>query len=131
MRAVRTVPTVGTVSAAARWRGLRRFLTLVIVGTVATPGTVSAQTPTTPTIKPGMTEAQVRTEWGAPLTVRSAGRMSYMYYTNDCLKRCGTYDIVFLEGGQVVDAIVRDGRRRYDGISSSPADRKPEPTTGQ
>ncbi len=83
-----------------------------------------------PTIKPGMTEAQVRTEWGAPLTVRSAGRMSYMYYTNDCLKRCGTYDIVFLEGGQVVDAIVRDGRRRYDGISSSPAERKPEPTTG-
>lgn len=108
---------------------VRRFGTAATLATVVTAGTLSAQA--LPTIKPGMTEAQVRTEWGAPLTVRSAGRMSYMYYTNDCLKRCGTYDIVFLEGGQVVDAIVRDGRRRYDGISSSPADRKPEPTTGQ
>ena len=42
----------------------------------------------------------------------------------------GTYDIVFLERGQVIDAIVRDSRRRYDGISSSPADRKPEQTVG-
>jgi hypothetical protein len=104
--------------------------TVATVVTLGTAGPVSAQTPTLPTIKPGMTEAQVRTEWGQPFTVRSTGRMSYMYYNNDCLKRCGTYDIVFLEGGQVVDAIVRDGRRRYDGISSSPVDRKPEPTTG-
>ncbi len=80
------------------------------------------------TIKPGMTEAEVRTAWGTPLTVRNRGEHSFLYYANDCLKRCGTYDIVFLEGGQVIDAIVRDKGRRYDGIASSPADRKPRPT---
>jgi hypothetical protein len=79
-------------------------------------------------IRPGMSEAEVRSAWGDPLTVRKSGVMSYLYYRNDCLKRCGTYDIVFLEHGQVVDAVVRDRNRRYDGIASSPADRKPEPT---
>ena len=80
------------------------------------------------TIKPGMTEAEVRSVWGDPLTVRAIGAHSFLYYKNDCLKRCGTYDIVFLEGGQVIDAIVRDTSRRYDGIASSPTDRKPTPT---
>jgi hypothetical protein len=81
------------------------------------------------TIRPGMTEAEVRAAWGEPLTRRAAGAMSYLYYRNDCLRRCGTYDIVFLEAGQVIDAIVRDRRRKYDGISSSPPDRTPAPTT--
>ena len=129
MRTVGTVPTVRTVSRAFVRRLVRRAFSLITVATVVTADTLSAQA--LPTIKPGMTEAQVRREWGEPLTMRSAGRMSYLYYRNDCLQRCGTYDIVFLEGGQVVDAIVRDGRRRYDGISSSPADRKPEPTMGE
>ena len=31
---------------------------------------------------------------------------------------------------KVIDAIVRDSRRRYDGISSSPAERVPERTVG-
>ena len=79
-------------------------------------------------IKPGMTDAEVRTAWGEPFTLRKSGVHSYLYYRNDCLKRCGTYDIVFLEGGQVIDAIVRDRGRRYDGIASSPVDRKPTPT---
>ena len=77
------------------------------------------------TIRPGMTEAEVRTAWGEPFTVRQAGVMSYLYYRNDCLQRCGTYDVVFLERGQVIDAVVRDSHRRYDGIASSPVDRKP------
>ena len=51
-----------------------------------------------------------------------------MFYTNGCLKTCGTYDVVILEKDQVVDAIVRAKGRRYDGVSSSPADRKPGPT---
>ncbi len=91
-------------------------------------GPAVAQAPAVVSIKPGMTEAQVRGAWGTPLTRRSHGIMSYLYYRNDCLRRCGTYDIVFLEHGQVIDAIVRDSRRRYDGISSSPADRAPEQT---
>lgn len=83
------------------------------------------------TIKPGMTEAQVRESWGEPLTTRKAGIMSYMYYRSACLKICGTNDVVFLENGQVIDAVVRDKSRKYDGIASSPADRKPEPTVPQ
>ena len=79
-------------------------------------------------IKPGQSEADVRTAWGEPLTVRKAGEYSYMFYTNGCLKTCGTYDVVILEKDQVVDAIVRAKGRRYDGVSSSPADRKPGPT---
>jgi hypothetical protein len=75
-----------------------------------------------------MTEAEVRQQWGEPLTVRKAGIMSYMYYRSSCLKACGTNDVVFLENGQVIDAVVRDKGRKYDGIASSPADRKPEPT---
>jgi SmpA / OmlA family len=79
-------------------------------------------------IKPGMSEAQVREAWGAPLTSRKAGVMTYLYYKNDCLRTCGTYDVVFLENDQVIDAVVRDKGRTYDGIASSPRDRKPEPT---
>lgn len=89
---------------------------------------VGAQAQDVKTIKPGMTEAQVREQWGEPLTVRKIGIMSYMYYRSNCLKTCGTNDVVFLEQGQVIDAVVRDKSRKYDGIASSPADRKPEPT---
>ncbi|MBK7348528.1 MAG: outer membrane protein assembly factor BamE [Gemmatimonadetes bacterium] len=98
--------------------------------TLLAAGPATAQAPAVVSIKPGMTEAQVREAWGTPLTRRSHGIMSYLYYRNDCLQRCGTYDIVFLEQGQVIDAIVRDSRRRYDGISSSPAERVPERTVG-
>lgn len=77
------------------------------------------------TIKPGMTEAEVKAAWGEPMTARKSGDMTYLYYRNDCLKTCGTYDVVFLEKGQVVDAVVRDSHRAYDGIASSPKDRKP------
>jgi outer membrane protein assembly factor BamE (lipoprotein component of BamABCDE complex) len=79
-------------------------------------------------IKPGMTEAEVRASWGEPMTARKAGNMTYLYYKNDCLRTCGTYDVVFLENGQVIDAVVRDSHRAYDGIASSPRDRKPEAT---
>lgn len=80
------------------------------------------------TIKPGMTEAEVRAAWGEPLTARKSGNMTYLYYKNDCLRSCGTYDVVFLENGQVVDAVVRDSHRAYDGIASSPKDRVPKAT---
>ena len=107
-------------------RHLTRVLALALLLVVAVGASAWAQEPKT--IKPGMTEADVRAAWGEPLTARSAGNMKYLYYRNDCLRRCGTYDVVFLEGGQVVDAIVRDKGRRYDGVSSSPEDRKPQPT---
>ncbi|HWA58922.1 MAG TPA: hypothetical protein VG692_16810 [Gemmatimonadales bacterium] len=108
---------------------MRRTVGLVAVAmalTVVLSSTAQAQD--MKTIKPGMTQAEVVAAWGDYLTARKAGNMLYMYYKNDCMKRCGTYDVVFLENGQVVDAVVRDSHRAYDGVASSPKDRKPEPT---
>jgi len=90
---------------------------------LSAPTALSAQS-----IKPGQSEADVRAAWGEPLTVRKMGDYSYMFYTNGCLKTCGTYDVVILEKDQVIDAIVRAQGRSYEGVSSSPPDRKPGPT---
>jgi len=99
-------------------------LALIVLSTLPLAGTVAAQDQKT--IKPGMTEAEVRGAWGDPLAVRKIADRTYLYYRNDCLRTCGTHDIVFLEGGQVVNAIVRDKGRRYDGVSSSPVEKPPE-----
>ena len=80
------------------------------------------------TIRPGMTEAEVRATWGAPVTSRKVGDYAYLFYENGCLRACGTYDLVVLQGGQVVDAIARGKNHIYDGVSSSPADRAPHYT---
>jgi hypothetical protein len=80
------------------------------------------------TIKPGQSEADVKAAWGNPITERKSGIYTYMFYENGCLKTCGTYDVVILENDQVVDAIVRAENHKYDGVSSSPSDRKPGPT---
>ena len=76
-------------------------------------------------IRPGMSEADVIAAWGEPLARRTRGAFTYLHFPTDCLKACGTYDLVILEGGQVVDAIARSKNHRYDGVSSSPADRAP------
>lgn len=102
-----------------------KALALLILCMPLLAGAVTAQEP--PTIKPGMTEADVRAAWGEPLAVRKIDDRTYLYYRNDCLRTCGMHDIVFLEGGQVVNAIVRDKGRRYDGVSSSPAEKPPAP----
>ncbi len=86
-----------------------------------------AWTPTdTGTVRPGMTRDQVIAVWGAPLTERTMGTWTYMYYRNGCEVSCGTHDIVFLENGQVVNAIVRGQGHTYAGMSSSPPGRTPE-----
>jgi hypothetical protein len=94
----------------------------VLACLAATPG--AAQEPVT--IKPGMSEAEVVAAWGEPLARRTRGPFTYLHFQTDCLKECGTYDIVILEGGQVVDAIARSKNHRYDGVSSSPTNRAPE-----
>jgi hypothetical protein len=80
------------------------------------------------TIRPGMSEAEVRAAWGDPITSRKTGDYAYLFYQNGCLRACGTYDVVILQGGQVVDAIARGKEHQYDGVSSSPADRAPHYT---
>jgi hypothetical protein len=73
------------------------------------------------TIAPGMSRAQVVAALGAPTTARTVGDHSYLFYHNDCGRRCGMNDLVILRRDSVVDAIFRDPSRRYAGTSSSPA----------
>jgi hypothetical protein len=91
-------------------------------------GAPAARAQDVKTIRPGMTEAEVRSSWGDPVTNRKAGDFAYLFYQNGCLRTCGTYDVVILQGGQVIDAIARAKDHAYDGVSSSPADRKPHYT---
>ena len=67
------------------------------------------------TISQGMTTAQVRSVLGEPVTVRSAGDWSYLYYLNGCAVRCGSDDVVFVQNDRVVAAVFRTGRRRFAG----------------
>jgi hypothetical protein len=91
-------------------------------------------TPTdTGTVNPGMTRDQVVAVWGAPVTERTMGAWTYLYYRNGCEASCGTFDVVFLDNGQVVNAIVRGRGHTYSGTSSSPAGVTPKatlPTSG-
>jgi outer membrane protein assembly factor BamE (lipoprotein component of BamABCDE complex) len=82
-------------------------------------------------LKPGMTEADVRTLWGDPVAVRRMNDWTYLFFRNGRERRVGTYDVVFLQGGQVVDAIVRGAEHSYLGQSSSPEGRSPEYTPPQ
>jgi hypothetical protein len=72
------------------------------------------------TIDPGMTETQVVTKLGRPLSTRSFQSFTYLFYRNGCEKRCGMQDIVTLDSGKVIDAVFRSPSRRYSGTSSSP-----------
>ena len=79
----------------------------------------------TGTVNPGMSERDVYLIWGAPIAVRRAGEYTYLYFRNGCEYTCGTMDLVTLQNGQVVDAIVRWDGHRYSGESSSPPGRVP------
>ena len=84
----------------------------------------------TGTVAPGMAERDVYTLWGPPMEVRRAAEWTYLYYPNGCERTCGTADVVILQNGQVVDAIVRWPGHGYSGQSSSPPGRKGVPTRG-
>ena len=80
----------------------------------------------TGTVRPGMTSDEVVATWGPTVTDRAVGNWTFLYFRNGCEQACGTFDVVMLEGGQVVDAIVRGSGHTYAGVSSSPADRVAE-----
>jgi hypothetical protein len=82
----------------------------------------------TGTVNPGMSRMDVVAVWGPPATERSAGDYTYLYYRNGCEVTCGTFDVVFLQNDQVVDAIVRGRGHTYSGMSSSPPNRAAEAT---
>ena len=86
-------------------------------------------TPThTGTVTPGMTREEVVGVWGDPVAERSSSSSTFLFYRNGCEVTCGMLDVVFLEGGQVVDAVVRGRGHVYGGTSSSPPDRAARPT---
>ncbi|MDH3496892.1 MAG: hypothetical protein OER21_09025 [Gemmatimonadota bacterium] len=93
---------------------------------------LAAEEPWTPTqtgtVNPGMSRDEVITVWGPPVAERTAGDFAYLYFRNGCELACGTFDVVFLQNGQVVDAIVRGPGHTYSGQSSSPPGRPAVPT---
>jgi outer membrane protein assembly factor BamE (lipoprotein component of BamABCDE complex) len=91
----------------------------------AAAAAVPAQ-PTGGPVRPGMTEAEVRAAWGDPVAVRRMNDWTYLFFRNGRERAVGTYDVVFLQGGQVMDAIVRGPDHAYAGTSSSPEGRTPE-----
>jgi hypothetical protein len=89
---------------------------------VGLPAMDEPWTPTyTGTVNPGMTREQVIETWGPPVTERVLGAWTYLYFRNGCEASCGTFDVVFLENGQVVNAITRGQGHTYGGTSTSPA----------
>ena len=89
-----------------------------------------AEEPWTPaqtgTVDPGMTADDVIAVWGEPVREMIANNRSYLYYRNGCEISCGMFDVVLLEGNQVIDAIVRGPGHVYSGVSSSPPERMAE-----
>jgi hypothetical protein len=84
----------------------------------------------TGTVAPGMSEREVYEIWAAPAAVRRVGVYTYLFFQNGCEYTCGTMDVVTLQNGRVVDAIVRWDGHRYSGESSSPPGRVPVANTG-
>ena len=84
----------------------------------------------TGTIAPGMTEREVYALWGAPAAVRRVAEYTYLFFQNGCEYTCGTMDVVTLQNGAVVDAIVRWDGHGYAGESSSPPGKMPVANTG-
>ena len=103
---------------------LRRCL-LLCTGVFALAAAPAAAQDSTTAIRPGMSEADVRTRWGEPLAVRRVNDWTYMFYPND-ERQYGYDDVVMLQGGQVMDAVLRAPEHVYLGRSSSPPDRLPE-----
>lgn len=87
-------------------------------------GPLAAQD-TTRTVRPGMSEADVRARWGEPIAVRRLNDWTYLFFRNGEERRVGFYDVVLLQNGQVMDAVVRSPEHVYTGQSSSPRDRTP------
>ena len=99
---------------------MRRLLTLLALSIAATAAPAAAQD-TTGTIDPGMSKAQVIARLGKPVSERSDGVYTFMYYKNGCEKTCGMQDLVVLENDAVTDAIFRSPTHHYTGVSSSPS----------
>jgi len=79
-------------------------------------------------VRPGMSEADVRSRWGEPIVVKRINEWTFLFFRNYDETNVGFLDVVFLQNGQVVDAVVRGSEHIYLGQSSSPPNRTPEAT---
>ena len=84
----------------------------------------------TGTVAPGMSERDVYSLWGSPVAVRHLGEFTYLFFQNGCEHSCGTIDVVTLQNGQVVDALVRWPGHGYSGPTTSPAGAAPQAPAG-
>ena len=100
-----------------------RVATLLLAAVLGSAGALRAQD-TTSTVRPGMTEAEVRQRWGEPIAIRRINDWTYLFFANGD-RHFGFLDFVMLQGGQVMDAVVRAPEHVYLGPSSSPPDRLP------
>jgi len=106
--------------------GLRKDTTATVQPAAKPADTTAAAAATADNaVRPGMTEAEVRSRWGDPLATRTANDWTYLFYRNQRERRVGFDDVVFLQHGQVMDAIVRSPDHVYAGVSSSPEGRVP------
>jgi hypothetical protein len=99
------------------WRTLALALACSLAAQLSASTPASAQTAT---IDPGMTRAQVVAKLGEPLSSRAYESFTYLLYRNGCERRCGMNDLVVLDSGRVIDAVLRASSRHYSGTSSSP-----------
>ena len=72
-------------------------------------------------IRAGMSPDEVRAAFGAPARTRDEGDWAYWFYNNGCPVRCGSDDVVFLQNGKVVAAVLRTGVRNFEGPAASSA----------
>jgi hypothetical protein len=103
--------------------------TLTVLALLAGFGAPLAAQEDAGALRPGMREEEVRARWGDPVATRRAGDFTYLFFANGAERRVGWYDVVFLQNGQVVDAIVRGPGRTYLGVSSAPPGRTPGPSS--
>ncbi|MDB4950408.1 MAG: hypothetical protein JWM27_3057 [Gemmatimonadetes bacterium] len=89
------------------------FAALALLGIADTAATAQQA------IRAGMSAEQVRAAFGAPARTREQGDWTYWFYANGCPVRCGSDDVVFLQDGKVVAAVLRTGTRQFDGPNAS------------
>jgi outer membrane protein assembly factor BamE (lipoprotein component of BamABCDE complex) len=97
---------------------LRTLLFLALFAAAA-PSVAAAQA-TPVAIDPGMSRDSVVARFGKPASEQRYGNFTYLFFGNGREAQVGMADIVILENGVVVDAVLRSPRRTYTGTSSSP-----------
>jgi len=79
---------------------------------------LSAPLPAQTPITPGMTRQQVTDVLGRPASERHFGAHDYLLFDAGCSRKCGD-DLVILDHGLVVDAVIRSAGHSYAGAEAA------------